>query len=203
MPAYVIERKIGVADAMGLPTYLVFSSIPGYRDTLLESVVNEVPDVLDWLSLLKRDDPEDAIRKRLQGLNVPKSSYAVVLDSIRGIEVVVNADTISTANEVTISDQINRLTVNNIGKYLLASDWCVWITCPDENIRRRAAVQQSLEWLQNSIATPQLGDIEKFIEIIDDRLSVKNPITKDELKVEAKRKKFFAAIDRLEVDLNN
>ncbi len=203
MPVYIIERKVRRTDTAGVPNYLAFSSIPGYRDFELERIVNEVPEVLNWLSLLKRESPEEAIRKRMQGLNIEKGSFEIVLESVLGIEVIVNGNAISTAKKNTNLDQSNRLTINSIGKYLLATDWCIWVTSNDESIRRRAAVQQTLEWLHNSVAPPQRGDIEKFIIEINNRLSVKSPITRNELMTEAIKEGLFTAIDRLEAELSN
>jgi hypothetical protein len=66
MPAYVIERKSDLGDStnLNLPTYFVFSSVPGYRDIVLEKPVNESPQVLNWLRFLKTESLENSTRKR-------------------------------------------------------------------------------------------------------------------------------------------
>jgi hypothetical protein len=133
-----------------------------------------------------------------QGKDIKESNYRIVGDSKWGVTAIVDSDVISITDSIANFEQSNRLTINNIGRYLLASDWCIWITCKDESIRRRAAIQQSLEWLNNSVANPQVGDIEKFILGMNNRLSISRHIMKKEVLEEARRKRLDTAIERLE-----
>ena len=35
-----------------------------------------------------------------------------------------------------------------MGRYTLIYDWCIWVMCDDAKIRKQAAAEQLLEWLQ-------------------------------------------------------
>ena len=198
MPVHVVERQVDVEETADLPVYLVFNTLPGYRDTELELSINQDLIILDWLRSTSAD-LLDALGKRLDMFGLGSKDYRIEQDPVWGIKVFIDPAVISRQDGKSFSGGANqRITINHIGRYLLASEWCVLLTCDDYTIRQEAGVQDCLEMLEFSYSDPSLDDVRRSISMVNRRLNLPTDISVNMLFEEANRRKMDRAASRLE-----
>ena len=76
-------------------------------------------------------------------------------------------------SEKSDEDESARLTVRSVGRYSLIYDWCIWVMCDDISVRKQAAAEQLLEWLQNASTKPSQVEIKRKFASLSERLSLK------------------------------
>jgi hypothetical protein len=194
MPVYIVERMMDAADLPDMPPYLAFSTIPGFRDRELEQAINQDPMIHGLLENASRDMGE-ALAKRLASLGIKEESYYVKPHGNLGVEVVLDGAIFTGDLSSNIPDA--EKTLRQVGKYLLASEWCFWLTCDDLHARREAGIWDCLEWLDRSHATPTREAVNSFISTVNKRLNLSDGITIQVLQDEARKKIFSKALDRL------
>lgn len=195
LPLYIIQRR---ADRSELPLYLTFSRIPEKRDKILEEVVNREPLIQVPLRQANQDDLGQAVEQTLGERNLKNKDYYLQTKGPLGPQVMVNAGVLKPQKSRARADNESRsLTVNDVGRYLLAREWCVWITCDDPVVRREAAIEQLLEWLQHVTATPTEEDLQQRLKVMRDRLRIE-PVSVDTLTDEATRRGLGRALERLD-----
>ena len=203
MPVYIVERQIDLHSTSDLPAHLVFNTVKGYRDLELEQALNGDAIVLDWLK--NSGEPlEVAINSRLDSFGIEVTNSQLRENPSVGIELVLDAKDISLKTKYQTDEAPEKeITIQRIGKYILASDWCVWLTCDDPVIRLEAGIQNCLEWLEYVYSEPDVKTIDQFIEKVNNRLTITPPITALKLKKEAQKQKMFRAEERLISTLND
>lgn len=198
MPVYIVERAVDVDEISDLPDYLVFNTLPGYRDVELEQSINQDPIVWDWLGSVGAN-LEEVLAKRLGGFGLKDGQYRVQEDPIWGVEAYIEPSAISTENGMSARNAADqKITLKQIGRYLMAGDWCVLLTCEDRSIRLAAGVQDCLEKLEYSHSDPSAEDINKTIAVINRRLNLDPGITISTLMDEANHRGMYRTISRLE-----
>ena len=198
MPVYFVERIVATPDPLTLPRYLAFSSVKGYRDVELEQGVNQSTMILNWFEP-SNISLDDAISKKMSAWGVSSQNYTQRANPELGVEVVVRAEDIAAEKNPALSGGVeSRLTLDKIGQYTLASEWCIWLTCDDHAIRFDAGVQNCLEWLQKAGSSPSKEVVERFVENVNKRLFLSPPITIQILFEQATNQHKFNAVDRLE-----
>lgn len=197
MPVYIVERVIDVPADSTLPIYLVFSTVKGYRDFELEKALNGDAIALNWLK--NSGEPRGmAIKSRFDSFGIKIGDSQVHLNLSVGTELVLRSEDIShNGNFITTPVSEKEITIQMIGKYLLASEWCIWLTCEDKDIRWEASIQNCLQWLEHSYSEPTPGEIDRFISTVNNRLALDPEITAVLLLREAGRRGASRAMDRL------
>ena len=200
MPVYVVERFVSTPDMSALPVYLVFGTMKGYRDIEIETAINRNFQALEWVK--DKSSADDAITKRLISQEISPGRWTRRENSEFGIEIVVRAEDLELGQVgETGSRPRKKLTIDKIGRYMLAADWCFWLTCDIDAIRFGAGVQNCLEWLQNVSFSPSKDAIQQFISTVNKRLSLSTAITAQFLLEDARKRKMSTAIERLETML--
>jgi hypothetical protein len=97
----------------------------------------------------------------------------------------------------TEEDDTVRLTLRSVGRYSLIYDWCIWVMCDDVNIRKQAAAEQLLEWLQNANTKPSAEEVRRKMGNLYQRLSLPQSPLQDILG-QARKRGFARAAERLE-----
>jgi len=198
MPVYIVERQVDVEETTELPVYLVFNTLPGYRDTELELSINQDLIISDWLRSTSAD-LLNALGKRLDMFGLGSKDYFIEQDPVWGVKVFIDPAVISRQVGKSFSGGANqRLTINHIGQYLLASEWCVLLTCDDYTIRQEAGIQDCLEMLEFSYSDPSKNDIDRTISVVNRRLNLHTNISIKILFDEANRRGMNRAVNRLE-----
>lgn len=196
MPVYIVERAIDVPLGSNLPLYLVFNTVKGYRDFELEQALNGDSISINWLK--NAGEPLGvALNSKLDTIGIKIKNSQLRQNPLVGIELVLNTEDISHGNSSSSVELEKNITVQRIGKYLLASEWCVWLTCDDPGIRLEAGIQNCLEWLEYSFSKPEVKAISQFIEIVNKRLVTNPAITISRLREEAKKRDMYRAKERL------
>jgi len=193
MPAYFVEaRENKPASPLRL---LVFSQVRGLRDTVLEEAVNRDPTVYRALKS-KVDSRADAVRRYFDQSGLKKDAWYLNEKSPWGAQVMVDGQVFLPGAE-SDEEQVGRLTLRSVGRYALIYDWCIWVMCDDVKIRRQAAAEQLLEWLQNSNASPSQSEIRKKFADLSERLSIQTLAVSDVLAL-SRQRGFARAAERLE-----
>jgi len=193
MPAYFVEaRENKPSSPLRL---LVFSQVRGLRDTVLEEAVNRDPTVYRALKS-KVDSRADAVRRYFDQGGLKKDAWYLNEKSPWGAQVMVDGQVFLPGAE-SDEEQVGRLTLRSVGRYALIYDWCIWVMCDDVKIRRQAAAEQLLEWLQNSNASPSQSEIRKKFADLSERLSIQTLAVSDVLAL-SRQRGFARAAERLE-----
>jgi hypothetical protein len=90
-----------------------------------------------------------------------------------------------------------RLTLRSVGRYTLIYDWCIWVMCDDAGIRKQAATEQLLEWLQGAATTPSAEEIKRKFADLCQRLKIPQLAVSDVLRL-ARQRDLSRAARRLE-----
>jgi hypothetical protein len=90
--------------------------------------------------------------------------------------------------------------MRNVGRYLFAYDWCVWLTCDNAAVRQQAAVEQLLEWLQGANVSPTTEKIQQRQTELSDRLEIE-PVSLGAVAEAARTRGLARALERLEPGL--
>jgi hypothetical protein len=193
MPAYFIEVRENKADSP--PRLLVFSQVRGLHDTVLEEAVNRDPTVYRALKA-KTDSRAESVRRYFEQSGLKKDAWYLNENGQWGAQVMVDGRVFlpdSDPDEV----ESGRLSLRSVGRYTLIYDWCIWVVCDDANVRKRAATEQLLEWLQSANATPSQVEINRKLASLCQRLSIELlPVT--DILALARQKGFARAAERLE-----
>jgi hypothetical protein len=195
MPAYFIEaRENKPSSPLSL---LVFSQVRGLRDSVLENVVNRDPLVYRALKA-KTDSRADSVRKYFEQSGLKKDTWYLNENGPFGAQVMVDGQVFQPATGAD-EDESRRLTLRSVGRYTLIYDWCIWVMCDDVSIRKQAAAEQLLEWLQNANTTAYVSqeDINRRIANLCLRLKIESLPMKDVL-VLARQRSLVRAAERLE-----
>lgn len=190
MPAYFVEARENKPSS--LPGLLVFSQVRGLRDTVLEEAVNRDPMVYRALKA-KTDSRAEAVRRYFEQSGLKKDAWYLNENGPWGAQVMVDGQVFSSLDD----DESGRLSLRSVGRYTLIYDWCIWVVCDDANIRKQAAAEQLLEWLQSANATPSPNEIQRKFASLCQRLSIQLLPVKDVLAL-ARKKGFARAAERLE-----
>jgi hypothetical protein len=198
MPVYIVERRMDAEETPELPSYLVFNTLPGYRDDELELSINQDLVLLDWLRTTSADF-QVALDKRLDGFGLGREDYRIKPDPVWGTKVFVDSAAVSPSEgRLSRDDSDQRITINHIGRYMLAADWCFLVTCEDLTIRREAAIQDCLEMLEYSHSDPSLEEVDRSMAMTNQRLDLHPGITLPMMLAEAGQRGKNRAVDRLE-----
>ncbi len=195
LPVYIVRHSNRRQDL--LPC-LAYSRIRNIRDTILEEIVNHDPLIRVPLQDANQNDLAPAVEQSLSQLGLVQNDYYLQREGPWGPQVMVDAGALKRLEHRYGQGEKNRLlTIGNIGRYLLAREWCVWITCDDAEVRQRAAVEQLLEWLQHVSAKPTGEDLQQRLRVMRDRLRIK-PVSVDTLMDEATQRGLGRALERLD-----
>ncbi len=196
MPIYVVER-LGRATT-DLPLFLVFSRVRSLRDTVLEPVVNQDILTQEAFRQLRAGDLEHAAQGHLARCGLREDEWYLQANGPWGAQVMVDAGALRRlTQQATADSEARSLTIRDVGKYLLAYDWCLWLTCDDVAVRQEAAIAQLLEWLQFTTANPTSADLARRIRQMAERLRI-DPITPDVLLEAAAQQGQARAVERLD-----
>ncbi len=196
MPVYIVERQVD--GSANLPLYLVFSRIRSMRDAILEEAVNVESVAQVPLRQARQDNLEWAVERYLSRRGLDRNEWYLRRNGPLGAQVMVNAQVLARSHRSSVEDEGRTLTVRDVGKYFLTHNWCVWLTCDDVGIRRQAAIERLLEWLQHVMATPTSEQLQRRLVTTREQLGIK-PISPDTLMNAAQRQGLARALERLEV----
>jgi hypothetical protein len=191
IPIYIIQRRTDQSSQ--LPPYLVFSNVKGLRDLTLEETVNTEPYIRSALGHAVRSGLEMAVKSKLQNRGIPEDAWYLTASSLLGARVMLNGEMIT---ESSNHQKKTGLTIQDIGRYFLVEDWCVWLTTDDLEKRKEASIEQLLEWLQQSTAAPTKEIIENKILQSSNRLEVE-PVSIKTLVDLASQRGLARAMERL------
>jgi hypothetical protein len=194
LPLYIIQRRPGPPE--NLPLFLAFSRIPGMRDEVLEQALNHEPLIQVPLRQANQDDLEDAVKQALNQRGLAQEQWYLQTKGAWGPQVMIAAEVLRRGRGKNGETQ-RGLALGEIGKYLLARDWCVWLTCDDPEVRQQAALEQLLEWLQHVTATPTAEALHQRLAVIPKRLKIK-PIPVATLLKAATQRGLGRALERLD-----
>lgn len=193
MPAYFVEaRENEPASPLRL---LVFSQVRGLHDSVLEEAVNRDPLVYRALKA-KTDSRADAVRRYFEQDGLKKEAWYLNENGPQGAQVMVDGQVFLPGSDAD-QDENRRLTLRSVGRYTLIYDWCIWVMCDDASIRKQAAAEQLLEWLQNANATPAQEEIARKFADLCQRLKIELLPVKDVLAL-ARKRVLARAAERLE-----
>ena len=193
MPAYFIEVRENKPSSP--PRLLVFSQVRGLHDTVLEEAVNRDPMIYRALKA-KTDSRAEAVRRYFEQSGLKKDAWYLNENGPWGAQVMVDGQVFLPGSGMD-EDESGRLSLRSVGRYTLIYDWCIWIVCDDANIRKQAAAEQLLEWLQGASATPSAEEIKRKFANLCQRLSLQLLPVQDVLAL-ARQKGFARASERLE-----
>ncbi len=193
MPAYFVEAR--GKDPASPPRLLVFSQVRGLHDTVLEQAVNRDPTVFRALKARSDSRPE-AVRRYFEQSGLKKDAWYLNEEGQWGAQVMVDGQVFLPSNAAD-EDEASRLTLRSVGRYSLIYDWCIWVVCDDINIRKQAAAEQLLEWLQNANAKPPAEEVRRKKASLYQRLSLPPQPVQDLLGL-ARRRGYARAAERLE-----
>jgi hypothetical protein len=196
LPIYIVERRSG--EPKHVPPFLVFSRVRGRRDAVLEEAVNEEPLVRVPLCESSRYSLTEAVEAAMDRRGLQQSDWSLQLDGPWGAQVTVDAQVLRPSMySVSDSEGIGQLTTRDVGRYLRAYDWCVWVTCEDARVRRQAAIEHLLEWFQHVTARPSAEDLLRRLDVLGQRLRIRS-ISIDTLMQEAEQRHLGRALERLD-----
>lgn len=193
LPAYFIEARENKPSSP--PRLLVFSQVRGLHDTVLEGAVNRDPMVYRALKA-KTDSRAEAVRRYFEKSGLKKDAWYLNENGPWGAQVMVDGQVFLPGSGLDEAES-GRLSLRSVGRYTLIYDWCIWVMCDDANIRKQAAAEQLLEWLQGASATPSPEEIKRKFATLCQRLSLQLLSVKDVL-VLARQKGLGRAAERLE-----
>ena len=193
MPAYFVEAQ---ENKPGSPLRLLaFSQVKGLRDTALEDAVNRNPTVFRALKAKTGSRP-DEIRRYFEQSGLKKDAWYLNEKGPWGAQVMVDGQ-VFLPNGDSDEETPGRLALRSVGRYALIYDWCIWVMCDDAGIRKQAAIEQLLEWLQNVNVTPAQIEISTKFASICHRLSLPQPAY-DQVLLFARQRGLGRAAARLE-----
>ncbi|KAB8333550.1 hypothetical protein SD80_012820 [Scytonema tolypothrichoides VB-61278] len=201
LPTYIVER---LPDSkLNLPRLLAFSMIQGDHDPTLETGVNSTDPAL--AVIFREDEQVDlaaAVAEEMRLRRHQPGEWTFKLQSPRGAELSLTAPReLPTVSEREL-DTRRPLSLLNIGRYLYirvrADRYCVWVTCPTPEIRRKAIVERAVEWLNQSQSDRTKQQIDDWLERRSRELEVARP-TSDELVAVATRRGRWRVAEMLEV----
>ncbi len=193
MPAYFIEVRENKPSS--LPRLLVFSQVRGLHDTVLEEAVNRDPTVYRALKA-RTDSRPEAVRRYFEQSGLKKDAWYLNENGPWGAQVMVDGQVFLPGSE-TEEDESGRLTMRSVGRYTLIYDWCIWVVCDDAEVRRQAAIEQLLEWLQAVSARPSQDEIRRKFSTLCQRLNIPR-LSVGEVLSQARQKGWAQAAERLE-----
>jgi hypothetical protein len=193
MPAYFIEVRENKPSS--LPQLRVFSQVRGLHDTVLEDAVNRDPTVYRALKA-KTDSRAESVKRYFEQSGLRKDAWYLNENGPWGAQVMVDGQVFLPGNGGE-EEESGRLSLRSVGRYTIIYDWCIWVMCDDVNIRKQAAAEQLLEWLQNANARPSADEIRRKFTGLCKRLSVETLSVTDAL-AQARKKGLARAAERLE-----
>jgi len=193
MPAYFIEVRENKPSS--LPRLLVFSQVRGLHDAVLEEAVNQDPTVYRALKA-KTDSRAESVRRYFERSGLKKDAWYLNENGPWGAQVMVDGQVFLPGSDME-AEESGRLSLRSVGRYALIYDWCIWVMCDDVNIRKQAAAEQLLEWLQSANATPSPVEINRKFASLCQRLSIELLSATDVLAL-ARQKGLTRAAERLE-----
>jgi hypothetical protein len=193
LPAYFIEVRENKSSS--LPRLLVFSQVRGLHDTVLEEAVNRDPTVYRALKA-KTDSRAESVRRYFERSGLKKDAWYLNENGPWGAQVMVDGQVFLPGSDME-AEESGRLSLRSVGRYALIYDWCIWVMCDDVNIRKQAAAEQLLEWLQGANATPSPVEINRKFAGLCQRLSIELLPAADVLAL-ARQKGLARAAERLE-----
>jgi hypothetical protein len=197
LPVYILHRQAGGTSA--LPEFLVFSRVRGLRDPVLEPAVNEEPLIQRALLTARRDDFPAAVESTLLRRGLSREAWRLTLAGKWGPQVIVDRNALQSQGDLG-EDGSRGLAMRNVGRYLFAYDWCVWLTCDNAAVRQQAAVEQLLEWLQGANVSPTTEKIQQRQTELSDRLEIE-PVSLGAVAEAARTRGLARALERLEPGL--
>jgi len=191
MPAYFIEARENKPSS---PLRLfVYSQVRGLHDTILEDAVNRDPTIFRALKA-KTDSRVDSVKRYFEQNGLKKDAWYLNENGPWGAQVMVDGQVFLPGAD---EDESGRLTMRSVGRYILVYDWCIWVMCDDVNIRKQAASEQLLEWLQNANTKPPQEEVKRKFANLCQRLSIEQmPIST--VLSQARQNGFIRAAERLE-----
>jgi hypothetical protein len=193
MPAYFVEaREKDPASPLRL---LVFSQVRGLHDLALEDAVNHDPAVFRALKA-KTDSRMEAVRRYFEQSGLKKDAWYLNENGPWGAQVMVDGEIFLPGSGLD-EEGSGRLSLRSVGRYALIYDWCIWVMCDDAGIRKQAAAEQLLEWLQGASATPSSGEIQRKFAGLCQRLSLPQLSVQAALRL-ARQRGLSRAAERLE-----
>ncbi|MGH2506329.1 MAG: hypothetical protein ACRDHZ_02785 [Ktedonobacteraceae bacterium] len=122
--------------------YLVMSHIRDWHDTFLEEIVNREPAIANQLRE-HAEQPVD-IKKKLADRENKLGAEASLEQAENGIwQVLIDADVFNEAKP--------RWSLSDLGNFRLERGYFLQIWCHDEDIRRKAALEQTLTFVERQI----------------------------------------------------
>lgn len=196
LPAYIVERRAGAPAT--LPLFLVFSRVKGMRDAVLEEAINVESTALAPLRHIRRGNLEWAVEKDLNRRGLDRNAWYLHPNGPWGPQITVEIRALEPSGSRSDESSEPSLTIRDVGGYLLVYNWCVWVTCDDARVRRQAAIERLLEWLQHVTATPTAEELRRRLAAMHERLRIK-PISPGVLMDEAQQQGLARALERLEM----
>jgi hypothetical protein len=193
LPAYFVEAR--EKDPASPSRLLVFSQVRGLRDTVLEEAVNRDPTVYRALKA-KTDSRAEAVGRYFELSGLKKDDWYLNENGPWGAQVMVDGQ-VFLPNADADEEESGRLTMRSVGRYALIYGWCIWVMCDDVDVRKQAAAEQLLEWLQGANAKPSAEEIRRKFSYLRQRLSIQSLPVKNVLAL-ARQRGFARAAERLE-----
>ena len=193
LPAYFVEAR--EKDPASPPRLLVFSQVRGLRDTVLEETVNRDPTVYRALKA-RTDSRAEAVSRYFELSGLKKDDWYLNENGPWGAQVMVDGRVFLPDADADEEENV-RLTMRSVGRYALIYGWCIWVMCDDVDVRKQAAAEQLLEWLQGANAKPSPEEIRRKFSYLRQRLSIQSLLFKNVLAL-ARQRGFTRAAERLE-----
>ncbi len=196
IPLYVVERQsqAGVEDDM---PFFVFSRIRSLRDAVLEEVINRDFLTLDTLRLTPAGSLVAAVNDVMARRGLKDDEWYLQPESPWGAQVMVDGQAVRRLARRGSGGDQRLLSARDVGGYLLAYDWCVWLTCDDAELRHDAAAARLVEWLQFTPTLPTAQDLARRQALLGERLHVP-ALSSEALTEVAARQGMTRALERLD-----
>ncbi len=194
MPAYFIEVRENKPASP--PRLMVFSQVRGLHDVILEQAVNRDPLVYRALKA-KTDSLPEAVRRYFEQSGLKKDAWYLNENGPWGAQVMVDGQVFLPGPGQSDEEESGRLSLRSVGRYTIIYDWCIWVMCDDAGVRKQAAAEQLLDWLQGANTQPAPPEITRKFASLAQRLSLPSlPVS--EVLALARQKGFARAAERLE-----
>jgi len=165
LPMYIVETREPVTASHYGARYVALTRLRGLRDEFFEEIVNSEPDLLDPLYAESVPDVQALIEEELTNRGL-ESQF------VRLTQLAPDAWRATVVSEVLLSSQ-TRLTLQDVGKYLLVRGYCLQVWCDDPALRREAALDQALAIIANWRRPATQREFDQLLETLAARLQTR------------------------------
>jgi len=193
LPMYIIEVRERVTAAHFGTGYVVLTRLRDLRDTFFEEIVNSELDLLDPLYAQAEPNVQVLMETELEDRGVTSRQ-------VRLTELAPDAWRATVAPEALLSSQ-TRLTLEDIGTYLLVRGYCLQVWCDDPALRREAALDQALTIITHWRRPTTQQAVGQLLETLSARLQTRELDLAELLERASERKVADALVKLRELEI--